>query len=148
MHGGDKVKKIVFSLVVVALLVAVAVPVLAAPKLYWNADTIDDWEFYHADMPLPTSDNRGCSAGWYGIDAKKFELEYLTAYANYDKFTDDLVPGDESTPFSIEGVKDAYDAAGKDGKQYVEYLKLWNKGYLAQDEDGNYYVVKTCEIKE
>jgi hypothetical protein len=122
------VKKTTIAVFALLLVVLAAIPVFA-------------WEY--PDLPMPDENNVGCSAkSWYwesvGVTfgkLKGFDLEEAVALANADAFKDDL------TVEAIGAVRTAYEAASKaEQKGYVEYLKLWNKGYL--DEDG--VLVKTC----
>jgi hypothetical protein len=127
MHGGDTMKKFIFSLVIVALLLAIAVPVLA--------------EFGY---PAPDAGNIGCSPKvWerkgYTLPDDPFTMQmYVAGLNDAANF-----PGD--TGLSADDlvlIQADYDGAETDEekKDIEEYVKLWNKGYL--DADGK--VVKTC----
>jgi hypothetical protein len=149
-------KKLVFSLVVVALLLAIAVPVMAKGPWDWNKAIEDGWAWV---LPFSPDDNEGCSADFWvrhynlipdaekgrydALSAKGVAMEEAAAYINLAYFEDPLPAG------MIAAAVDAAGSSGKAGKGYVEYLKLWNKGYLLNEgtaEEPVYVTEKNCPI--
>jgi hypothetical protein len=151
-------KKAAFSLLVIVLLLAGAVPVLAGG---FTMPPMDDGscDLYVNCWPYPDDTNLGCSAAFwiknpelipdpydanYFLDEndKKLRgmiLEERTADVNFAEF------GDSLTDAEIGHVVAA--AAGADKFEYKgfnEYLKLWNKGWAEDPLNDPKDVNKTC----
>jgi hypothetical protein len=180
-------KKALFALLVLALILAVAVPVMAGPggvpgkpdkpdkppkepwvpPADWN-DTAFPWPTDPYDGIDSDYDNIGCSAAafekWGGVtfeeDLSGFNLEIAVAKENFAFWGDQLddigeVSCDDiglDSPLSIQKVV-CYADGGND-KDFVEYVKLWNKGWGEWvDDDKNpdtpdvWVVHKTCPKK-
>jgi hypothetical protein len=134
-------KKFAVAVVAALVLLVVAAPVMAGKPVT-----------YPAGLEMPDENNLGCSGAFWDKKLgftqfsskadprlKGMDLEYAVAYLNWEVFGQ--IPDTGLDYDEIDAVYLAWlDASKQDEKGYVEYLKLWNKGFLA--EDGS--VVKTC----
>jgi hypothetical protein len=152
-------KKALFALLVLALILAVAVPVMAVkpdkpdkPPKPPKPDNSWDWTPYtsfgggddtYMGYDLPDSTNEGCSAAFWTNNPElvpcKEVVDGICIPWDLDQKGIDLeaetgylnyaVLEDRLYPDEIDAIVGDYNGPGKPDKGLVELLKLWNKGY-------------------